>query len=113
MLLFADLPDEVRHCTWCCEPYAPTSDFFWRCKTGRWQLMTVCKNCARHDARLRRQYRWEHEKPQACTCGFKGKLEVDHDHVRYPYAFRSYKCRSCNLKAREPWLRGPAAKRVK
>ncbi len=109
MLLFTDLPAEVRHCTWCQEPFAPTQEHFGRCKTGRWGLMTICKNCARHDAKLRRMYR-EEQKPAACACGFEGPLEVDHEHQTYPYVFRSWKCRSCNLRAREPWLRGPAAK---
>ena len=75
--------------------------------------MTVCRICVAHDSKLRRRCRGEHEEPQACACGAPGPLEVDHDHVRYPYAFRQWLCRSCNLKAREPWLRGPAAKRVK
>ncbi len=111
MLLFEKgLPDEVRHCTWCQEPFAPTSENFGRCKTGRWGLLTVCKNCASQDSKLRRLYREEHEEPEVCACGFAGRLEVDHDHTRYPYNFRSYNCRSCNLRAREPWLRGPAAK---
>ena len=112
MLLFEDLPDIVRHCAWCQEPFRADTDNFGRCKTGRWGLMTVCKPCAAHDARLRRQYRMRNAEPTACACGAEGPLEVDHSH-QYPYAFRSWKCRSCNLKALEPWLRGPASKRVK
>ena len=112
MLLFEDLPSEVRHCTWCSEPFPPTRENFSACKTGRWGLMTVCKSCQAHDARIRRQYREEHAEPAACPCGAEGPLEIDHEHRDYPYAFRAYLCRSCNLKAREPWKRGPAAKQV-
>ena len=109
MLLFdeASLPEEVRHCTWCSEPFPPTRENFGRCKTGRWGLMTVCKSCQAHDAKLRRRYREAHEEPDACACGFLGRLEVDHEHREYPYAFRRYLCRSCNLRARDPWVRGP------
>ena len=82
MLLFdeASLPEEVRHCTWCSEPFPPTRENFGPCKTGRWGLMTVCKTCQARDAKLRRRYREAHEEPDACACGFLGRLEVDHEH---------------------------------
>ena len=113
MLLFdqESLPAEVRHCTWCSEPFDPTSENFSNCKTGRWGLMTVCRSCAAQDAKLRHYYRAAHAEPDACACGFLGRLEVDHEHREYPYAFRSYKCRSCNLRARDPWRRGPRQNR--
>ena len=112
MLLFdQDLPEEVRHCTWCSEPFEPTRENFGRCKTGRWGLMTVCKACQIHDARIRRRYREAHAAPNACACGYEGKLEIDHEHQDYPFPFRSWRCRSCNLKAREPWKRGPRQER--
>ena len=115
MLLFdlPTLPDNVRHCTWCKEPFEPTRENFGRCKTGRHGLMTVCKHCQAHDAKLRRRYREEFDEPLACACGFQGPLEIDHEHTDYPFPFRAWRCRSCNLRAREPWVRGPAAERVK
>ena len=109
MLLFdSDLPDELRFCTWCQQGLEPTSAKFHRCKHGRHGLMTVCKTCQAHDARVRYKHRWENEEPEACACGAPGPLEVDHDHTDYPYAFRAYVYRSCNLKAREPWVCGPS-----
>ena len=71
--------------------------------------MTVCKACVAHDNIVRRRYRAEFDEPLACACGYEGKLEIDHCHRDYPYAFRAWRCRSCNLRAREPWVRGPAA----
>ena len=95
MLLFdlPALPDQVRHCTWCCEPFEPTSANFGRCRTGRHGLMTVCKHCRAHDAKLRRRYRDEFDEPLACACGYEGKLEVDHSHTDYPFPFRAWRCR--------------------
>ena len=79
MLFDADLPDELRFCTWCQQGFPPTRENFRRCKHGRRDafgvgLMTVCKSCQNHDARLRRKYRWEHEEPQACACGVTGEV---------------------------------------
>ena len=115
MLLFdlPTLPDSVRHCTWCKEPFEATRENFGRCKTGRHGLMTVCKHCQAQDSKLRRRYRDEFDEPLACACGYDGKLEIDHEHQEYPYPFRAWRCHSCNLKAREPWGRGPAAEKVK
>ena len=108
MLLFADtLPDEIRVCTWCCQAFEPTSENFYGCKHGRHGLMTVCKTCQQDDSKRRQRYRKIYTKPDTCACGFQGFLEVDHDHKYPPYAFRSYKCRSCNLKAREKYVIGP------
>ena len=75
--------------------------------------MTVCKHCQAQDSKLRRRYRDEFDEPFACACGYDGKLEIDHEHQEYPYPFRAWRFRSCNLKAREPWVRGPAAEKVK
>ena len=106
MLFDEEIPDEIRTCTWCAQAFLPTRENFNTCKHGRFGLMTVCRTCQKHDAKLRARYRQIYDDPQVCDCGYEGKLEVDHEH-RHAYAFVSYKCRSCNIKAREPYFRGP------
>ena len=59
------LPAEVRHCTWCCEPFEATSANFGRCKTGRHGLMTVSRACVAHDSKVRRRYRETFDEPLA------------------------------------------------
>ena len=87
-MLFETLPAEIRVCTWCCQPFEPTRDNFNFCKFGRHQLLTVCKNCQSHDAKILRRYRKLHPKPLACACGGTD-MQIDHDHSDYPYAFRA------------------------
>ena len=108
-MLFTEIPNEIRVCTWCKQPFEPTSENFNACKYGRHKLMTVCRNCQKHDSKLRAKYRRMYDDPEVCACGFQGRLEIDHDHTTYPYAFINYKCRSCNLKARDPYVRGPSS----
>ena len=72
--------------------------------------MTVCKTCQSYDAKVRRRHRLENEEPDNCACGAPGPLEIDHDHVYFPYVFRAYVCRSCNLRAREKYVIGPVAR---
>ena len=108
MLLECDPLPALRWCCYCQQPLPATPEFFAAHKFGRHGLATTCRSCANADRTLRRKYERQHPKPVACPrCHGKGQLQVDHEHREYPYAFRSWLCRSCNLRAREPYRAGP------
>ena len=101
--IFNETVPDLRFCGWCHGALPATLEHFAPHRLGRYGLQSICRGCQKQDAALRRRLKKENPRPELCPCG-KGATDLEHDHETK--MFRGYTCRSCNLRARRPYLSG-------
>ena len=95
----------LRWCGYCLQPWPATSTYFARHKYGRGGWAATCRWCANEDRALRYRLRRANPKDegQLCECG---ELATQLDHSHETMHFIAWKCRSCNLRGRRPYIIG-------